>query len=67
MNVEGTMAADNESLILNRVAYRFIPFLPMKRAVAALFKPGGAQPLDIDRAVTRIDDLMVFFDPFDRQ
>jgi hypothetical protein len=61
------MAADKESLILNRVAYRFIPFLPMKRAVSALFKPGGAQPLDIDRAVTRIDDLMVFFDPLDRQ
>jgi sugar phosphate permease len=26
-NVEASMAADNESLILNRVAYRFIPFL----------------------------------------
>ena len=29
--------------------------------------PGSTQPLDIDRAVTCIDYLMVFFDPLDRQ
>jgi hypothetical protein len=33
----------------------------------ALFKPGGAQPLNINPAGTRIDDLIVLLHPFDGQ
>jgi hypothetical protein len=32
----------------------------------ALFKPGGAQPLNINPAGTRIDDLIVLLHPFER-
>ena len=32
---------------------------------SVLFEPGGAETLDIDRAVARADDLVVFVHPFD--